>query len=512
MSDSNSPLNPGDKWRTKYAELIKETEQQEALVAKKLQLSGQLLSITASTAMGQNNSFDSSLKKLKSSVLNMETSTQELEVRLDELSKAVNNFDREYNSNKKGLVKAIELLASTLLKMDLSEKLSDEVKLLQHACPRDLESWGGYINQLSGWAELLRHVLQENPISEDTSEELCIADELSKLISELIIPEKLTSRSVEIREALSSSADKLLPETIKDFSTFLVDCLNTSQSEFKLFLKSLDQRLEAIKSIITKTSATEDERRKARVTFEESVQSQISDLGTRLKELGDIGEVGDSIQSHLVNILSSIQQYNNAENQREQILRAELQEMEKRLMAMELESEGIREMIEHQKREATTDYLTQLPNRSAYDKTLREALKEKATKGTSLALVVCDIDHFKRINDTYGHLVGDKVLKLLANVLRKSLRAPDFLARFGGEEFVAIIPNTSMEHIKPLVEKLRKNIEKCPFHFSGKRVTITMSFGITEFKPGESHEAAFERADQALYQAKENGRNQSIIG
>ncbi|MNR32112.1 Response regulator PleD [compost metagenome] len=123
-----------------------------------------------------------------------------------------------------------------------------------------------------------------------------------------------------------------------------------------------------------------------------------------------------------------------------------------------------------------------------------------------------DLDHFKRINDNYGHLAGDKVLKIIASVLRKRLRGTDFIARFGGEEFVLLMPATGVGTGVKLLENLRTAIEACPFHFKGEPVTITLSIGLTEFKAGEHSDLVLKRADQALYKAKHAGRNQVQIG
>ena len=122
-------------------------------------------------------------------------------------------------------------------------------------------------------------------------------------------------------------------------------------------------------------------------------------------------------------------------------------------------------------------------------------------------MAVLDIDHFKRINDGYGHLAGDRVLKIIAGELNRRLRKTDFMARFGGEEFVLLVPATPLEGGLQLLETLRSAVEACPFHFKGEPVTITLSAGIAEFRDGESAETAFERADQALYRAKGAGRN-----
>lgn len=161
---------------------------------------------------------------------------------------------------------------------------------------------------------------------------------------------------------------------------------------------------------------------------------------------------------------------------------------------------------------AHVDPLTNLPNRRAFNEVFAERLAIHGRTRQSLAVMFLDIDHFKRINDNYGHLAGDKVLKLIAGEIAKRLRKTDFIARFGGEEFVLLIPATQLDGGRQLLDNLRAGIEQCPFHFKGEPVTITLSGGLVSFAQGESDAAAFERADQALYRAKRGGRNRIELG
>ena len=179
---------------------------------------------------------------------------------------------------------------------------------------------------------------------------------------------------------------------------------------------------------------------------------------------------------------------------------------------MELEAKGFRDHLEEQRQKALIDPLTGLPNRAAWTERLDMELARLQRYGGELLLAVLDIDHFKRINDDYGHLAGDKVLKIIAGELFKRLRKTDFIARFGGEEFVLLIPSTPMEGGLKLLDTLRSAIENCPFHFRGERVTISLSGGISAFGSAESSEQVFERADQALYRAKRGGRNRIEVG
>ena len=174
---------------------------------------------------------------------------------------------------------------------------------------------------------------------------------------------------------------------------------------------------------------------------------------------------------------------------------------------MEQEAQGYREHLEEQRQKALIDPLTGLPNRAAWGERLAHEVEQWQLHGNLLLVAMLDLDHFKRINDGYGHLAGDKVLKIIATQLRKRLRPTDFIARFGGEEFVLLIPNTSMAIGLQLVEKLRAAIQACPFHFKGEPVTVTVSIGLAAFKPGDRSDQVLKRADEALYRAKNKGRN-----
>lgn len=159
---------------------------------------------------------------------------------------------------------------------------------------------------------------------------------------------------------------------------------------------------------------------------------------------------------------------------------------------------------------ATTDVLTQSSNRRHFFECAQQAFDNAREAGTPLAFLLLDIDDFKRINDSYGHLAGDKVLKIVADQLRKRLRARDFIARFGGEEFVLLLPQTSPAAAAQVAEALRAAIEACPFHFKGERVVITTSIGLSTFRSGERGDQVLKRADAALYRAKDQGRNRVL--
>lgn len=175
-----------------------------------------------------------------------------------------------------------------------------------------------------------------------------------------------------------------------------------------------------------------------------------------------------------------------------------------RISLMQRENAALEERVVH-------DPLTGLANRVLYDKVLDRELAKAVDRGGGVAVLMIDIDHFKRVNDTYGHAVGDVVLRQLAKVMRATLRRADLPARVGGEEFAVVLPMYG--HIDPAVaaEKLRSAVEHEVFGDPGEPLRITISIGCAIAKNGESPTHLMAEADKALYQAKGNGRNRVVM-
>ncbi|MEO4045963.1 diguanylate cyclase [Pseudomonas sp. CAU 1711] len=158
---------------------------------------------------------------------------------------------------------------------------------------------------------------------------------------------------------------------------------------------------------------------------------------------------------------------------------------------------------------ATTDALTGLPNRRGFDLLANQALQEAQRAQSPLSALMIDLDHFKRLNDTHGHLAGDQVLHGFAEQLQGRLRQSDIICRWGGEEFILLLKDTDLATARQLAEKIRQQIEQAVFAFSGAELRITCSIGLAERHGEDSLERLIARADRALYRAKQSGRNRS---
>jgi diguanylate cyclase len=174
------------------------------------------------------------------------------------------------------------------------------------------------------------------------------------------------------------------------------------------------------------------------------------------------------------------------------------------------EIDQLKQKIARYRKEALKDPLTRIDNRRGFEQVLQQAIEQSASGNAPLCLIMTDIDHFKRINDTHGHLVGDNVLRMVASTIKDSIKGRDRAARVGGEEFAILLPATPLEGARKLAENLRITFERLDLKKKNTGESlgrITLSFGVTAFRPDDGTEEFVNRADKALYQSKKAGRN-----
>lgn len=187
------------------------------------------------------------------------------------------------------------------------------------------------------------------------------------------------------------------------------------------------------------------------------------------------------------------------------LIASSLENNRKRLLELSIDLEATNERL---KSESIQDPLTKLYNRRYLTDFLQREVQEFARSDETFCLAVCDLDHFKKINDNLGHLVGDEALLATAELLKQSSRATDILVRFGGEEFVIVMPRTSIAAAINVVERMRLRVAQQ--EYNNIPWPLTASFGLTVVKPNDTDISLIARADQLLYQAKEEGRNRTV--
>ncbi len=340
-------------------------------------------------------------------------------------------------------------------------------------------------------------------------------DLLIRLIEFLPLEDAVKEKAEQLKEDFSHGVTtEQLPQALKSIAALISKMrsnVHQEQKEFERFLKSLTGRLEEM-DLYLQSSMTEHKLSfQSGIDLDDAVKAQVKGIGDSVLAFDNIVEIENAVQLHLDKILSHIDLHRNTENERVARVEEKNKELSSKLQVLEKESGKLRQQVLDSKNKAMLDQLTQLPNRLAYDERMHQEFARWKRYNNTLLIMVWDIDYFKKVNDTYGHQAGDKVLKVVADLLRNNLRETDFIARFGGEEFVGLMPETTLGGGFKIAEKIRASIEKLEFHYRGSNVKVTISCGISLFMENDTPESAFSRADKALYKAKDEGRNRCVI-
>jgi diguanylate cyclase len=221
----------------------------------------------------------------------------------------------------------------------------------------------------------------------------------------------------------------------------------------------------------------------------------LAQAGQRLPKLANPQEIGIIVKFLL------------AENSK---MQHEARELKKSLEHSKSQIDNLRSNLAEAREMGMRDPLTSLSNRRRFDDSLAKEVADARSRGTALSLVMADIDNFKKVNDIFGHRIGDELLKMFARVLVDNARKSDIIARYGGEEFAIILPGTELEYARQMTERMRTQLEGMHLAISesGQQIgKITASFGVAELASGDTPDAFVHRADGKLYEAKCTGRN-----
>lgn len=287
------------------------------------------------------------------------------------------------------------------------------------------------------------------------------------------------------------------------------------QSEIKEaedFLEELTKRLQDLGLHLKSAHEGRDTIARHGRDLSQHVHGQVGDLGEHVAQATDLHQLKESVSQRLSQIQQSIDSYLEEEQNWHQQAEQGEQALRERLVQLEEESNELRSRMLEAHHMALMDTVTGLPNRMAYEERVEQELARWKRFGSPLTMLIWDVDDFKSINDRFGHQAGDKALRVLAQSLKARLRETDFIARFGGEEFVCLLCGAEGEEALSVAEQMRQSVESNGFHSHGKPVKVTISCGVANFRKGDDLDKVFSRADKALYQAKRNGKNRCELG
>lgn len=342
-----------------------------------------------------------------------------------------------------------------------------------------------------------------------------IQEMLIRLLEQLMVPSDLTEDMDRMKVRLETESE---PDDwtglLRDLATLINSIRSRMQQEkheFEDFLHQITGRLNEMDAFLrTESHSIQDAEQKSR-NFDVQMTSQVSGIRHDMTRATDLADLKNFLQARMDTISEYIRAYRSEEGNRLQDARHNVAQMQSKMASLEYEAQNLKEIIEEKNKQALFDALTGVPNRLAYDRKVAEEIARWKRFDHPLSLAVWDVDYFKKVNDSFGHKAGDKVLRTIAQLLNERIRETDFIARYGGEEFVMLLPGTREEETLRLVDELREKVATCGFHYHGDPVNVTVSCGVSSFQKNDTLEDVFERADQALYRAKDKGRNQCVV-
>ena len=353
----------------------------------------------------------------------------------------------------------------------------------------------------------------------------CLADRtpnpacasLLQLIDGVSLPQNLLDEATALHQQLASAEDATAFGHHVRRLAALIDALPSQLQQEKdtvaQNLVTLGDRLHDLYRQISLAEEVEAVATSETVALDQRIAAEVHGLEADVDGNRDLGELGDHLHRRLEAIASQVHRYREQEQQRLAGLREQNDQLRCRVTDLENEVGRLRTGLSAQRHRIVTDALTGLHNRFAYDERLTQELARWQRYRTPLSLLLCDIDHFKKVNDTLGHHAGDEVLKSVADLLASALRKTDFIARYGGEEFVVLLSGAAADRAATVAEKLRQLVAEATIDLGSTTLNVTVSCGHATLEDEkESGAALFERADQALYQAKRSGRDRVCAG
>lgn len=251
-----------------------------------------------------------------------------------------------------------------------------------------------------------------------------IEQTLIGLLDDLSLPERHKAQALEMRERVARGLNwyELIP-VLDDLAVLMLAITDSGQHEFETYLQQLNERLEGFQSHLHEASAGHADNSTAARELDSQLREHVDGLQSSVQGAADVDSLKHILENRLEGLLLTMDEHKHERDRREQELAGRLQGLSERVASMEHEALGYREHLEEQRQKALLDPLTGLPNRAAWSEQVEREMLDWQENGGHLAMAILDLDHFKRINDNYGHLAGDKVLKIVADQLRKRLRA-----------------------------------------------------------------------------------------
>ncbi|MFK7888484.1 MAG: diguanylate cyclase [Gammaproteobacteria bacterium] len=491
-----------DDWKDKYRDLLGELADKESSwrqCEKTLRLTATRLGIAA---MGRDAQIDAQLEDIVS-LVKTPGSEEALREPLESLARSV--VEQENTATFEVVPDFAGFVADLPLPADQQRRVLDA---MERGGP------AGTARALGHLAHCLRDLL-----ALPTDDGPTIANAVQGLlrgfgeISESL--PQLEPIFVELQNALSEQTaaaawDPLLRQFARAIGQAVLD-LQEERSELEAFLEQVTDRLTEFDAIAESSRNEALERAADTEDLEQGVGQQVGELQEDVQASQDIGDLKSRVKQRLDTIAERMSVFRQREDERANTAETRQQVLQEQVNRLRVRTNELAVRCGEQEQRLMYDSLTGVHSRHAYDQRLQEEFQRWQRHAQPLTYALWDIDHFKHVNDTYGHQTGDDLLRDVARMLSKNTRTEDFVARIGGEEFVVLFIATSADPATQLANRLREHIGAKEFEHNGQVLNVSISCGLTEFRPSDTPKSVYDRADQALYAAKNAGRNRCVM-
>ncbi len=342
-----------------------------------------------------------------------------------------------------------------------------------------------------------------------------VREVLPLLLDRIAFVDALEGRRARLIASIDDPNDRTLPSILIDRSATLINdmrqAIEKEKGELTRFLEQVTEALADIDQFSQSQSDDLTVQRDARLKLDDSLRQQVDDIHAQVESADDLDGLKLAVRDRINRIRQQVQAFQLGEERRQEDVEIDNEQLRQRLARLEDQTRMLEEQLKQSEAKLFRDNLTGLPNRLAFDHRVRLEMARMRRDGAPLTLAIWDLDHFKEINDQLGHQAGDKTLVIVAKTFMNLIRDVDMIARFGGEEFIMLLPAASGPDALKVVERIREKLARTKLRYRGKEIGVTASCGLAEFASGEEVESAFMRADDALYQAKEQGRNRCVL-
>lgn len=336
-------------------------------------------------------------------------------------------------------------------------------------------------------------------------------NQLLDLLSEVEFMGSAADTLQQVKVALQKpQTSEVLLAIILKVIRLVFNNINDERRSAQRFLQQLNASLESVQNVLGKTVSHSSDFAEQQQHLNRQLESGVSEIKACVTSAYELNDLKESVSLQLHRLGETLNQHLKLHDEERRSFHSNTQTMEQKLRETEQQVLHYKQELANQKFRSLQDNLTKLPNRAAFDERLNLEFQRWCDDKTPLSIAIIDVDHFKSINDNFGHTAGDKTLQVIAGTLNKALRESAFICRYGGEEFAIIFCSEGLSAYQH-IESTRDNVANIPFKFKTDDIRITISAGIAEFKYHEDTPlAVFERADKALYEAKNSGRDKVI--